>query len=122
MIILMLQDGLRGVNMIKYRKGYDIDYIRLVELLTESGSDTAAYEFNKLVQMVESSAMVLTAWDFDYMVAFARVVFEGDDGYITDLVVDSEYRNMDIEKNMISNILACYPGRQIKVKDKTTGS
>ena len=122
MIILMLQDGLRGVNMIKYRKGYDIDYIRLVELLTESGSDTAAYEFNKLVQMVESSAMVLTAWDFDYMVAFARVVFEGDDGYITDLVVDSEYRNMDIEKNMISNILASYPDRQIKVKDKTTES
>lgn len=122
MIILMLQDGLRGVNMIKYRKGYDIDYIRLVELLTESGSDTAAYEFNKLVQMVESSAMVLTAWDFDYMVAFARVVFEGDDGYITDLVVDREYRNMDIEKNMISNILASYPDRQIKVKDKTTGS
>ena len=122
MIILMLQDGLRGVNMIKYRKGYDIDYIRLVELLTESGSDTAAYEFNKLVQMVESSAMVLTAWDFDYMVAFARVVFEGDDGYITDLVVDSEYHNMDIEKNMISNILASYPDRQIKVKDKTTES
>lgn len=122
MIILMLQDGLRGVNMIKYRKGYDIDYIRLIELLTESGSDTAAYEFNKLVQMVESSVMVLTAWDFDYMVAFARVVFEGDDGYITDLVVDREYRNMDIEKNMISNILASYPDRQIKVKDKTTES
>jgi len=118
----MLQDGLRGVNMIKYRKGYDIDYIRLIELLTESGSDTAAYEFNKLVQMVESSVMVLTAWDFDYMVAFARVVFEGDDGYITDLVVDREYRNMDIEKNMISNILASYPDRQIKVKDKTTES
>lgn len=117
MIILMLQEGLRGVNMIKYRKGYDIDYIRLIELLTESGSETDTDDFKKLVQMVESSAMVLTAWDFDYMIAFARVVLSGSDGYITDLIVDSEYRDTDIEKNMIDNILSCYPDFSIRIKD-----
>ncbi len=47
--------------MIKYRKGYDIDYIRLIELLNEAGSDVDTDNFKDLVQIVENSALVLTA-------------------------------------------------------------
>ncbi|HHW23389.1 MAG TPA: GNAT family N-acetyltransferase [Clostridiaceae bacterium] len=108
--------------MIKYRKGYDIDYIRLIELLNEAGSDVDTDNFKDLVQMVENSALVLTAWDFDYMVGFVRVDLTGENAIISDLVVDNEYRDMDICKNMIGNVLSCYPGSKFTLKaDKKDG-
>jgi hypothetical protein len=76
--------------MIKYRKGYDIDYIRLIEMFTEAGSDVETDNFKDLVQMVENSALVLTAWDFDYMVGFVQVEFDGKNALIRNVVVDSE--------------------------------
>ncbi len=105
--------------MIKYRKGYDIDYIRLIEMFTEAGSDVETDNFKDLVQMVENSALVLTACDFDYMVGFVQVEFDGKNALIRNVVVDSEYRDKDICKNMIDKVLTCYPGSKFTLKDDT---
>jgi hypothetical protein len=108
--------------MIKYRKGYDIDYIRLIDMLNEAGSDVDTDNFKNLVRMVESSALVLTAWDFDYMVGFVRADLDGNNVVISDLVVDNEYRDTDICKNMIDTVLSSYPGGILTLKaEKTNG-
>lgn len=102
--------------MIKYRKGYDIDYIRLIELIAESGSDVETEDFRKLVRMVENSALVLTAWDFDYMIGFVRADLDGNNVMINNVLVDNEYRDKDIGKNMIDSIISCYPGCKYTLK------
>lgn len=109
--------------MIKYRKGYDIDYIRLIELFSEAGSAVETDNYKDLVRMVENSALVLTAWDFDYMVGFVRVDIDGENVLISNLVVDNEYRDKDICKDMINNVLSSYPGSRFTLKaEKKDGS
>ncbi len=94
-------------NMIKYREGYEIDYIRLIELFTEAGRVDEMTEYKKLVDTVESSILVVTAWDYDYMVGFAHLTrdaaFNGD---IKNLIVDNEYKNMGIEEEIINHIIS----------------
>lgn len=91
--------------MIKYREGYDVDYIRLMELLEEAGREVEAKNFKKLVGMVEDADIVVTAWDFDYMVGFAQLSrCEGNDR-IQNVLVDSEYRGKGIGKDLVNYIL-----------------
>lgn len=96
--------------MIKYRKGYDIDYIRLVELFTEAGWEDKTTDYKRLFAMVENSTLVVTAWDFDYMVGFARLTCdEAYNGQINNVVVDNEYQNRGIGKELIRQILSYNP-------------
>jgi len=91
--------------MIKYRKGYEIDYIRLIELLSEAGFDNIPTDFKHLSGFVESSKSVVTAWDFDYMVGFARLPGdEGKDQKINIILVDNEYKNQGIEEELKKRI------------------
>ena len=87
--------------MIKYREGYEIDYIRLIELFAEAGLDDVPTDFKRLSGIVESSKFVVTAWDYDYMVGFARLT---DDKAITDkinnVMVDNEYKDKGIEEEL----------------------
>ena len=96
--------------MIKYREGYEIDYIRLIELFEESNQQDISAEYMRLVSMVESSALVVTAWDFDYMIGFARLTCdEAIIGNINNVMVDNEYRNMGIEEELINFIISSNP-------------
>lgn len=93
--------------MIKYRKGYDIDYIRLIELFNEAGWGEKTTDFKRLSSMVENSTLVVTAWDFDYMVGFARLTCDDAfNGQINNVVVDSEYQNRGIGKELVKQILS----------------
>ncbi len=93
--------------MIKYRKGNEIDFIRLIELFIEAGWEDKTKDFKRLVSMVENSDLVVTAWDFDYMVGFARVTCdEAFNGQINNVVVDPEYRGQGIGKEMVKQILS----------------
>ncbi|MGI6086241.1 MAG: hypothetical protein ACOYIF_12565 [Acetivibrionales bacterium] len=92
--------------MIKYREGYEIDYIRLMELFSESGRDNESTEYNRLVKMVENSNLVVTVWDFDYMVGFAQLTLdESLNRQIENLMVDLEYQNEGIEEELRRRIL-----------------
>ncbi|NLB78831.1 MAG: GNAT family N-acetyltransferase [Clostridiaceae bacterium] len=96
--------------MIKYREGYEIDYIRLIELFEESNQQDISAEYMRLVSMVESSALVVTAWDFDYMIGFARLTCdEAIIGNVNNVMVDNEYRNMGIEEELINFIISSNP-------------
>ncbi len=96
--------------MIKYREGYEIDYIRLIELFEESNQQDISAEYMRLVSMVESSSLVVTAWDFDYMIGFAHLTCdEAIIGNINNVMVDNEYRNMGIEEELINFIISSNP-------------
>lgn len=91
--------------MIKYREGYEIDYIRLIELFTEAGRDDVPTDYKHLAGWVESSDLVLTAWDYDYMVGFARLTYdEAVTGKINNVMVDNEYKDKGIEKELKTRI------------------
>lgn len=91
--------------MIKYREGYEIDYIRLIELFAEAGMDDVQTDFKQLSGMVESSKLVVTAWDYDYMVGFARLSYdEAVNGKINNVMVDSEYKDKGIEEELKTRI------------------
>ncbi|NLM72673.1 MAG: hypothetical protein GX184_01380 [Clostridiaceae bacterium] len=87
--------------MIVYRRGHDIDMIRLIELFEEAGYKDKTGDFNKLLNMVESSAEVITAWDFDYMIGFINSNGGEKAEYV---LVDPEYSEMGIDKELISRI------------------
>lgn len=94
--------------MIKYRKGTDVDYIRLIELLTDAGWGEDVNNFKVLCGMVENSLSVITAWDYDYMVGFARMVNDGVSGVeITNVMVDNEYEGQGIKEEMKNQLMAC---------------
>jgi len=86
--------------MIKYRKGNDIDYIRLIEMLAEAGFDDIPTDFKYLSGMVESSKSVVTAWDYDYMVGFARLPGDEESNREINIIVDNEYKNQGIEEEL----------------------
>lgn len=89
--------------MITYRKGHEVDIIRLAELLKDSGYENIADDCKSLFKMVEESGKVLIAWDFDYMIGFINT--ERGQNSIRFLLVDNEYRNMGIEKEFRDRIL-----------------
>ena len=91
--------------MIKYREDYEIDYIRLLELLVENGCKDESIEFNRLVSIVESSKFVVTAWDFDYMVGLLDYLRDDDcNKQINNLMVDNEYIDKGIKEELVNRI------------------
>jgi len=92
--------------MIKYFTDKSVDYNRLVALFNEVGWNDKTEDISRLYAMVENSQIVVTAWDEEKMIGFARCttdyVFNGQ---INNVVVDSSYRRKGIGKVLINKIL-----------------
>ncbi|MEG0775400.1 GNAT family N-acetyltransferase [Clostridium sp.] len=92
--------------MIKYFRDKNVDYNRLIALFNEAGWRDKTEDINRLQLMVQNSQIVITAWDDELMVGFARCttdyVFNGQ---INNVVVDALYRGKGVGKALINNIL-----------------
>ncbi|MBU5677080.1 GNAT family N-acetyltransferase [Alkaliphilus sp. MSJ-5] len=92
--------------MIMYHTDKKVDYDKLKTLFNEVGWNDKTDDINRLKAMVENSQIVVTAWDEEIMVGFARCttdyVFNGQ---INNVVVDSKYRRKGIGKVLINKIL-----------------
>ena len=92
--------------MIMYHTDKKVDYDKLKTLFNEVGWNDKTDDINRLKAMVENSQIVVTAWDEETMVGFARCttdyVFNGQ---INNVVVDSKYRRKGIGKVLINTIL-----------------
>jgi len=92
--------------MIKYYTDKKVDYNKLIKLFNEVGWDDKAKDLDRLKKMVENSQVVVTAWDNEDMVGFARCVTDFVyNGQINNVVVDINYRCNGIGKEMIKKIL-----------------
>lgn len=92
--------------MIIYNTNKKVDYDRLIILFNQVGWNDKTEDINRLKAMVENSQIVITAWDEEIMIGFARCttdyVFNGQ---INNVVVDLKYRRVGIGKVLISKIL-----------------
>jgi GNAT superfamily N-acetyltransferase len=92
--------------MIKYLTDKTVDYNRLIALFNQEGWNDKTEEISRVQAMVENSQIVVTAWDEEIMVGFARCttdyVFNGQ---VNNVVVDAGYRRKGIGRALINNIL-----------------
>lgn len=97
--------------MIVFYEDKKVDYGRLVELFNEVKWTDKTQDIKRLENMVNNSQIVVTAWDDDYMVGFARCttdyVFNGQ---INNVVVDIGYRNRGIGKTLVKKIIETNSG------------
>jgi ribosomal protein S18 acetylase RimI-like enzyme len=92
--------------MVEYHNGKRVDFKRLIELFNEVGWEDKTKDVNRLERMVQNSQIVLTAWDGDYMIGFARCTTDCVlNGQINNVVVDSRYRNKGVGKALVTNII-----------------
>ncbi|MBU3143787.1 GNAT family N-acetyltransferase [Clostridium sp. CF012] len=92
--------------MIMYHTDKKVDYEKLKILFDEVGWNDKTEDINRLKTMVKNSQIVVTAWDEEIMVGFARCttdyVFNGQ---INNVVVDSKYRRKGIGKVLVNKIV-----------------
>jgi len=92
--------------MIMYHTNKKVDYDKLQTLFNQVGWNDKTSDINRLKAMVENSQIVVTAWDEEIIIGFARgttdYVFNGQ---INNVVVDSKYRRKGIGKVLINKIL-----------------
>lgn len=92
--------------MLAYNSDKKVDLNRLIYLFNEVGWNDKIKDKSRLQEMINNSQIIVTAWDEDLMVGFARCttdyVFNGQ---INNVVVDSKYRGKGIGKELINRIL-----------------
>lgn len=92
--------------MFMYYTDKKVDYDKLQTLFNQVGWNDKTNDINRLKSMVENSQIVVTAWDEEIMIGFARCttdyVFNGQ---INNVVVDSKYRRKGIGKVLINKLL-----------------
>jgi ribosomal protein S18 acetylase RimI-like enzyme len=104
----MIENLVREVSqiMIVYNTDKKVDYDRLIILFNQVGWNDKTDDIDRLKAMVENSQIIITAWDEEIMIGFARCttdyVFNGQ---INNVVVDLKYRRVGIGKALISKIL-----------------
>ena len=89
-----------------YRTDRKLDYNKLKALFDEVGWSDKTDDINRLKAMVDNSQIIVTAWDEDIMIGFARCITDYVfNGQINNVVVDSNYRRKGIGKVLIKTIL-----------------
>lgn len=101
-----LRHRLGDVQMIKYSLEKKVDCVRLVDLFKQVDWSNKTSDLERLKLMIENSQIVVTAWDHEKMVGFARCITDYVfNAQINNVVVDQEYRGRGIGKELISRIL-----------------
>ena len=96
--------------MISYKSDKEVDIDRLVSLFNEAGWQKKTIDLQRLRQMVINSDIVVSAWDDDLMVGFARCTTDHVfNAQINTVVVDSRYRKMGIGTHLVTTIIESNP-------------
>jgi len=83
-----------------------IDYNQLIIMFNQVGWLDKTIDVHRLEKMVNNSQIVITAWEDEKMIGFARCITDYVfNGQINNLVVHEEYRGKGIGKSLINNIL-----------------
>jgi len=92
--------------MIKFNCDKKVDIKRLKIMFNEVGWNDKTKDVSRLKDMITNSQIVVTAWDGELMIGFARCVTDHVfNGQINNVVVDSRYRGKGIGKELIIRII-----------------
>jgi GNAT superfamily N-acetyltransferase len=98
---------------ITYRDDHDIDLDQLTVLFNSVGWERRTADRERLAQLVRGSMFVVSAWNGDRLVGFARAISDGaTNAYINTVAVLPEYQKGGIGRELIQRLLAGHDGIQ----------
>jgi ribosomal protein S18 acetylase RimI-like enzyme len=93
--------------MIAYRESHEIDLDQLAALMRSAGWTQRADDRARLAQQVTGSRYVVSAWDGERLVGFARALSDGaTNAYVSTVVVLPEYQRKGIGREIMTRLLA----------------
>ncbi len=96
-----------------YRDDHDIDLDQLTILFNAVGWERRTADRTRLAQLVRGSLYVISAWDGERLVGFARGISDGaTNAYISTVAVLPEYQKRGIGREIIQRLLADRDGIQ----------
>jgi ribosomal protein S18 acetylase RimI-like enzyme len=91
---------------ITYRGTPDVDIFQLAKLFEQAGWHHRTRDLGRLARVVSGSMFVVSAWDADRLVGFARAVSDGaSDAQISTVCVAEEYRRKGIASELIRRLM-----------------
>jgi|SRR5438067_13457218 len=98
--------------MIAYRETNEVDLDQLAELMRSAGWNRGD-DRARLSQQVAGACYVVSAWDGDRLVGFARAISDGaTNAYISTVAVLPQYQGRGIGREMIGRLLEGKEGIQ----------
>ncbi len=77
----------------------------VAELFKSSGIRRPTEDLNRVKKMIEHANLIVTAWDGDKLVGFARGLTDyAYCTYLSDLAVDKEYHKQGIGQELVSEV------------------
>src|SRR5579862_8167992 len=90
---------------IVYREGHEVDLEQLAALFASAGWSERAADRARLRQQVVGAMFVVSAWEGDALVGFARAISDGaTNAYISTVAVLPEYRGRGIGRELIRRL------------------
>jgi ribosomal protein S18 acetylase RimI-like enzyme len=91
---------------ITYRDDHEIDLDQLTILFNSVGWERRTADRDRLAQLVRGSMFVVSAWDGDRLVGFARAISDGaSNAYISTVAVLPGYQKRGIGRGLIQRLL-----------------
>ena len=91
---------------ILYRGAHDIDLDQLTILFNSVGWERRTADRERLAQLVRGSLYVVSAWDGDRLVGFARAISDGAaNAYISTVAVLPAYQRRGIGRELLRRLL-----------------
>jgi len=98
---------------IDYRDDHEIDLDQLTVLFNSAGWERRTADRERLAQLVRGSLYVVSAWEGNRLVGFARGISDGaTNAYISTVAVLPAYQKRGIGRELIQRLLADHDGIQ----------
>lgn len=93
--------------MVTYRDSDAIDFTQLARLFDDAGWSARTVDQARFTALIKGSRFVVSAWDGDALVGFARAISDGvKNAYVTDVVVRADHRRQGIGAELVRRLLA----------------
>ena len=91
---------------IVYRDDHEIDLDQLTALFNSVGWERRTADRERLAQLVRGSMFVVSAWEGDRLVGFARAISDGaSNAYISTVAVLPEHQKRGIGRELIQRLV-----------------
>ena len=98
---------------ILYRDDHDVDLDQLTILFNSVGWERRTADRARLAQLVRGSLYIVSAWDGDRLVGYARGISDGaTKAYVSTVAVLPEYQKRGIGREIIQRLMADHDGIQ----------
>ena len=101
-----MKGDVKSAGEIGYRNTPDVDIFQLAKLFDQAGWQHRTRDLGRLARVVRGSMFLVSAWDGDRLVGFARAISDGaSDAQISTMVVHEDYRRKGIAKELVRRLL-----------------